>query len=92
MTVKLLTKPGLRFLSLKGCCTGSSESTLCQNTTVLVIMCHGSYTKAKNIKRMSEYIIVPAHEILVLTADSNRKGSDEPEHVSSLIRTLAAHV
>ena len=28
MTFKLLTKPHLRFLSLKGGCTGSSESTL----------------------------------------------------------------
>ena len=28
MTVKLLTEHHLEFLSLKGCCTGSSESTL----------------------------------------------------------------
>ena len=28
MTIKLLTEPHLRFLSLKGCCIGSSESTL----------------------------------------------------------------
>ena len=28
MTVKLLTEHYLTFLSLKGCCTGSSESTL----------------------------------------------------------------
>ena len=28
MTVKLLTEQQLEFLSLKGCCTGSSESTL----------------------------------------------------------------
>ena len=28
MTVKLLTEQHLEFLSLKGCCTGSSESTL----------------------------------------------------------------
>ena len=27
MSVKLLTKHHLEFLSLKGCCTGSSEST-----------------------------------------------------------------
>ena len=30
MTVKPLTKHPLEFLSLKGCCTGSSESTLLQ--------------------------------------------------------------
>ena len=28
MNVKLLTEQHLEFLSLKGCCTGSSESTL----------------------------------------------------------------
>ena len=28
MIVKLLTEHNLEFLSLKGCCTGSSESTL----------------------------------------------------------------
>ena len=28
MTVKLLTEHNLEFLSLKGCCTGSSESML----------------------------------------------------------------
>ena len=28
MTVKLLTRPDLEFLSLKGACTSSSESTL----------------------------------------------------------------
>ena len=28
MSVKLLTEHDLEFLSLKGCCTGSSESTL----------------------------------------------------------------
>ena len=28
MSVKLLTEHHLEFLSLKGCCTGSSESTL----------------------------------------------------------------
>ena len=30
MTVKLLTEQHLEFLSSKGCCTGSSESTLVQ--------------------------------------------------------------
>ena len=38
MSVKLLTEHHLRFISLKGCCTGSSESTL-----VLEITCHSSY-------------------------------------------------
>ena len=33
MIVKLLTEHHLEFLSLNGGCSGSSESTLCQNTT-----------------------------------------------------------
>ena len=37
MNVKLLTDHHLEFLSLKGGCTGSSESIL------LEITCHGSY-------------------------------------------------
>ena len=42
MTVKLLTGHHLEFLTLKGGCICSSESTLCQNTTLLEITCHGS--------------------------------------------------
>ena len=40
MSIKLLTEHHLEFLSLKGGCTGSSESTL---VTLLEISCHGSY-------------------------------------------------
>ena len=43
MTVKLLTEHHLEFQSLKGGCTGSSESTQSwQNATLLEISCHGS--------------------------------------------------
>ena len=42
MTVKLLTDQHLEFLSLKGDCTGSSESTLVKNATLLEISCGGS--------------------------------------------------
>ena len=41
MSVKLLTEYHLEFLSLKGGCTGSSESTR-QNATLLEISCHCS--------------------------------------------------
>ena len=42
-TVKLLTKPHSRSLSLKGGCTGSSESTLVKMShTLLEITRHGS--------------------------------------------------
>ena len=46
MIVKLLTKHHLEFLSLKGCCTGSSESTLVK---LLEISWRGSHdnTEAK---------------------------------------------
>ena len=40
MIVKLLTEKHLEFLSLKGGCIGSSESTLVK---LLEISCHGSY-------------------------------------------------
>ena len=40
MSVKLLTEHLLEVLSLKGGCTGSSESTLVK---LLEITCHGSY-------------------------------------------------
>ena len=43
MSVKLLTDHHLEFLSLKGDCTGSSESTLVQNATLLEITCQGSF-------------------------------------------------
>ena len=42
MSVKLLTEHYLEFLSLIGGYTGWSESTLCQNATLLEITCHGS--------------------------------------------------
>ena len=42
MIVKLLTEHHLEFLSFKGGCGGSSESTLVKNATLLEITCHGS--------------------------------------------------
>ena len=41
MSVKLLTEHHLEFLSLKGGCTGLSESTLVK-MPLLKIICHGS--------------------------------------------------
>ena len=43
MIVKLLTQHHLEFLSFKGGSTGSSESTLFKNTTLLEITCRCSY-------------------------------------------------
>ena len=42
MIVKLLTEHHLEFQRLNGGCTGSSESTLVKNATLLKITCHGS--------------------------------------------------
>ena len=72
MIVKLLTEHHLEFLSLKGGCTGSSESTL--------VKCHfvGSHItllKYASVQYLSTVIVLicpvqmsnggPAHEILV---------------------------
>ena len=43
MSVKLLSEHNLEFLSLKGCCTGSSESTL-----VKMPHCWKSHVAAQN--------------------------------------------
>ena len=43
MSFKLPAEHSLEFLSLKGSCTGSSESTIVKNATLLEITCHGSY-------------------------------------------------
>ena len=51
MIVKLLTKHHLEFLSLKGCCTGSSESTLVK---MLEISCRGSHDNTEAIPHIFE--------------------------------------
>ena len=43
MIVKLLTEHNLEFLGLKEGCRVSSESTSCQNATLLEISCTGSF-------------------------------------------------
>ena len=43
MNIKLLTEHHLEFLSLKGGCTGSSESILVKNATLLESSCRCSY-------------------------------------------------
>ena len=50
MTRKLLTEHHLEFLSLEGGCTGSSESILVKNATLLEITCHGSNGYSRNSK------------------------------------------
>ena len=52
MSVKLLTEHHLEFLSLKGGSTGSSESTVVKNATLLEITCSGS-----NLEEVTYYPI-----------------------------------
>ena len=51
MNIKLLTKHNLEFLSLKGGCTGSSESTL-----VKMPHCWKSHVKAHVLKLYGEFL------------------------------------
>ena len=51
MTVKLLNKQHLGYLSLKGGCTGSSESTLVKNATLLEITCYGSNAFSYSVRK-----------------------------------------
>ena len=58
MTVKLLSEHPFGFLSLKGDCTGLSESTLVKNATLLEITFGGSiimnrmYTEGKKFSNI----------------------------------------
>ena len=56
MTVKLLTKQPLGFLSLKGDCTGSTESTL-----VKIPHCLTSHVVAHLLKIMDKIIFTIFH-------------------------------
>ena len=55
MSVKLLTEHNLEFLSLKGGCTGSSESTL---VTLLEIMIHSSFVGRNETKKVVVYVFL----------------------------------
>ena len=74
MTLKLLTEHHLEFLSLKGGSTGSSESTLVQNATLLEITCHGSYMfwviKKTSISKL--FFLVTKIYILVERFENNQ--------------------
>ena len=48
MIVNLQTEHHLELLSLKGGCRGSSESTSCQNATLLEIIRTGSFANGRN--------------------------------------------
>ena len=64
MTVKLLTEHHLEFLSLKGGCTGSAESTLV-NATLLEITYHDSFClRVFNLLR-DHHLTCPWHLLLL---------------------------
>ena len=64
MTVELLTEHHFEFLSLKGDCTGSSESMHVKNATLLEIhvhvTCHGSYyeNQVHQVKLLQKNLIM----------------------------------
>ena len=76
MTVKLLTEYHLEFLSLKGSCTGSSESLL-----VKIPHCWKSHAAAQ--------ITNKRQEISTNVVCATSKASDQPAHTRSLIRAFA---
>ena len=71
MIVKLLTKHHLEFLSLKGGCTGLSES-----IHVKMPHCWKSHVAAHE----------PGHEISNNVVCATSKAPDQPAHTCSLIR------
>ena len=75
MIVKLLTEHHFVFLSVKGGCRGSSES-----THVKMPHCWKYYAVAHE----------PVHEISNNVVCATSKGSDQPEHTRSLIRAFAS--
>ena len=79
MTVKLLTKHHLEFLSLKGGYAGSSES-----THVKMPHCWKSHALAP----MMSFESGPENEISVLNALSNSKCVDSPEPIQLVYTKL----
>ena len=55
MRVMLLTEHNLEFLSLKGGCTGSSESALVKMPQLLEITCSGSFGIVTGLSTVGEY-------------------------------------
>ena len=73
MIVKLLTEHHLEFLSFKGGCTGSYES-----THVKMPHCWKSHATA-------QIVYGPRREKTCLWQFANNKGTDQPAHPHSLI-------
>ena len=65
MTVKLLTEHHLEFLSLKGGCTGSSESTL-----VKMPHCWKSHVMAQKLKSILHLAPISIHKVMFQTGTS----------------------
>ena len=93
MTVKLLTEPHLRFLSLKGGCTGSSKSTLvkishCWKSHVMAQLSYtldGSLASFQNKRKIPSD---PQERIKPIT-NSNPRHPDSPFYGPNPIKPLA---
>ena len=76
MTVKLLTEHHWEFLSLKGGCTGSSESYNCQNATLLEMLCHNSYIIYKVFSQYVYPLVTSLCQVLAVLLDSFQSNSN----------------
>ena len=106
MSVKLLTEHHLEFLSLKGGCTGSSESTLvkiphCLKSCVVAHMpmpLHSQHPSQANIDwaftggLIMALFFEPVHEISNNAVCATSKGSDQPVHRHRLFRAFASRL
>ena len=79
VTVQLLTEHHLEFLSLKGGCTGSSESTL-----VKMPHCWKSHVTA-------HMVLVPRTPDFVACENFKNKGADQPVQMCRLMSTFVFH-
>ena len=90
MTVKLLIEDHLEFLSLHviGGCTGSSESTLVKNPTLLEISCRGSYLCENSRPYLTAHKRVRSESIFRLVESEYIEGGHVISHLRNLqIRT-----
>ena len=78
MTVKLLTEPHLKFLSIKGGCTGSPESI------------HVKMPRCWESQVVAQLLIETVHEISKNVVCATSKASNQPEHTCSLNRAFAS--
>ena len=76
MSVKLLTEHRFEFVSFKGGCTGSSESTLVKNAN----LCHGSMLRADAYDTLGTFISQREGTIQTITTNLVFHACSAPFH------------